>query len=82
MRKEYDFSEGDRGAVTTAAKTRITIYLDNEILTAFRARSAREGKGYQTLINDTLRAAILEEPSMDAKTIRRIIREELARTGS
>ena len=32
MKKEYDFSRGKRGAVlSTAGKTRITIYLDDVI---------------------------------------------------
>ncbi len=83
MKKEYDFSRGRRGAVTgTTGKTRITIYLDDDILEAFKARSAKEQRGYQTLINETLKAAIRSDEPMDAHTIRRIIREELANTAS
>jgi hypothetical protein len=36
MRQEYDFSHGKRGAIISSkGKTRITIYLDNEILEHF-----------------------------------------------
>jgi hypothetical protein len=32
MRQEYDFSNGKRGAIISSqGKTRITMYLDNEI---------------------------------------------------
>jgi hypothetical protein len=41
MKTEYDFSKGRRGqAVPTTGKTRITIYLDDEIVAAFKAESA------------------------------------------
>ncbi len=36
-------------------KTRITIYLDDEVLSEFRTLSERCGTGYQTLINAALR---------------------------
>jgi uncharacterized protein (DUF4415 family) len=39
-------------------KTRITIYLDDEVLAQFRSESERCGKGYQTLINAALRHRI------------------------
>jgi uncharacterized protein (DUF4415 family) len=35
--------------------TRITIYLDDEVLNEFRTLSERCGTGYQTLINAALR---------------------------
>src|SRR3989304_8607347 len=55
MRKEYDFSKGKRGAVIpTTGKTRITIYLDDELLKRFKTQSEKTGKGYQTLINVAL----------------------------
>ncbi len=55
MKKAYDFSRGKRGAVlSTAGKTRITIYLDNVTLKRFKAQSERTGKGCQTLINEAL----------------------------
>ncbi|MGZ5198651.1 MAG: BrnA antitoxin family protein [Telluria sp.] len=39
-------------------KTRITIYLDDEVLKEFRALSERCGTGYQTLINAALRSGL------------------------
>ena len=83
MRKEYDFSEGKRGPVVkNTGKTRITIYLDDDIITAFREKGDKLGRGYQTLINDALREVLSNSDSVvDAKVLRRIIREELKKTG-
>src|SRR5437899_4217298 len=39
-------------------KSRITIYLDADIVARFKAVAEMEGKGYQTLINDTLRRLV------------------------
>ena len=83
MREEYDFSQGKRGAVLKRpGKTRITINLDDDVLEAFRARAEQAGMGYQTLINATLRQFLsgAAEP-VDAKTLRRILREELKKAG-
>ena len=80
MRDEYDFSQGKRGAVIPSkGKTRITIYLDDEILASFRERAEATGVGYQTLINDALKAH-LQNPSEQPLTesdLRRVLREEL-----
>ena len=40
-------------------KTRITIYLDDEVLQKFRSLSEQSGKGYQTLINADLRTRLV-----------------------
>ena len=80
MKAEYDFSRGKRGAViSTRGKTRITIYLDDEIVKAFKAESEKTGKGYQTLINEALarHAGVAEKP-VTAAQMRKILREELA----
>lgn len=80
MKKEYDFSRGKRGAVIDhTGKTRITIYLDNAILEAFKAESERTGKGYQTLINEALaqHTGSADKP-ITASVVRKIVREELA----
>jgi uncharacterized protein (DUF4415 family) len=62
-----------------AGKTRITIYLDDEIVAAFKAESARTGTGYQTLINDALAQHIgTAVKPMTADQVRKIVREELA----
>jgi uncharacterized protein (DUF4415 family) len=59
MRKEYDFSKGKRGAIIPAkGKTRITMYLDDEVLDEFRERAETAGVGYQTLINEALKKYI------------------------
>ena len=83
MEEEYDFSKGKRGAVIEPkGKTRITIYLDNDVLEAYRDRSEKLGRGYQTLINKDLRQIIGEKSTtVDAKTLRRILREELKKAG-
>jgi uncharacterized protein (DUF4415 family) len=86
MRKEYDFSQGQRGAVLPSpGKTRITIMLDEDIIEFFRTRAEAQGTGYQTMINTALRATVVqasakkkkdEEPLTVAK-LREILREEL-----
>jgi hypothetical protein len=44
MKVEYDFSKGRRGqAVPTKGKTRIKIYIDDQILAPFKADSAFVG---------------------------------------
>lgn len=80
MKRSPDFSKGKRGAVIpTTGKTRITIYLDDDILSRFKTRSEKSGKGYQTLINEALSASLgLSEPPVTAELVRKIVREELA----
>lgn len=83
MRKEYDFSRATRGAVITQpGKTRITIYLDDDVVEEFRGRADEAGRGYQTMINEALRNHLGKaDRPVDARTLRRILREELKRTG-
>ena len=83
MKKEYDFSKGKRGPVIRQrGKTRITIHLDDEVLEAFRERADTAGRGYQTMINEALREHLGQSGDrVDAATIRRIVREELRKTG-
>jgi uncharacterized protein (DUF4415 family) len=55
---EVDFSQAKRGAlIVEPGKERITIRLDADILSWFR-NQVKGGGNYQTLINDTLRAAM------------------------
>ncbi len=80
MRDEYDFSQGKRGAVIPSkGKTRITIYLDDEILASFRERAEAGGLGYQTLINEALKAYLKNptEQPLTESALRRVLREEL-----
>lgn len=83
MKKEYDFTKGRRGPVIRQRnKTRITIHLDDEVLEAFRERADAAGRGYQTMINEALREHIGQSGErISADTIRRIVREELRKTG-
>jgi len=83
MKKEYDFSKAKRGAVLPAeGKTRITMYLDDVVVDRFKTLSEKTGKGYQTLINEVLRAHVgVDETPLTATALRRILREELAQHG-
>ena len=56
----------------TQGKTRITIMLDDAILQAYKARAG--GRGYQTLINETLRRGV--EVEGIAEVLRQVLREE------
>jgi uncharacterized protein (DUF4415 family) len=80
MKKVYDFSKGKRGAVIpTTGKTRITIYMDDTIVSRFKAQSEKTGKGYQTLINEALKSYLgLVEQPVTQDLVRKIVREELA----
>jgi hypothetical protein len=85
MRDEYDFSKGKRGAVIpSTGKTRITIYLDDDILDRFRQQAEAKGLGYQTLINEVLRIHLKElaDRPLTENDLRRVLREELTQTGS
>jgi hypothetical protein len=64
---------------THPGKARITIRIDEDVLDWFRRKAGAEGGGYQSLINRALREYLASEP-LEA-TLRRVIREELARTG-
>jgi uncharacterized protein (DUF4415 family) len=79
MKKEYDFKAAKRGAVLPRkGKSRITIWLDDAVLEAFRKLAEQSGSGYQTLINAALAEHLEKTGSpLDESTLRRIIREEL-----
>jgi uncharacterized protein (DUF4415 family) len=81
MKKEYDFKNARRGAVIPQkGKTRITIYVDNDILEKFRTRAEKAGYGYQTMINEALRQHLSQEQKpLDEVVLRRVIREELCK---
>lgn len=79
MKAEYDFSRGKRGAIAPQkGKTRISIYIDNRVLDAFRAMAENAGTGYQTLMNDALNRylAVADQPVTE-KMLRQILREEI-----
>lgn len=87
MKTEYDFSKAKQAkdvphlakfqTASANGKTRVTIYLDDNILEAFRLRAEAEGKGYQTLINETLKQVTTNSNPVTEEVVRRIIREEL-----
>jgi uncharacterized protein (DUF4415 family) len=69
MRTEYDFSQGKRGTlIPSKGKTRITIYIDDAVLDEFRARALRAGTGYQTMMNEVLKA-FLEKNKKQGRTL-------------
>jgi uncharacterized protein (DUF4415 family) len=79
---EYDFSGAKRGAVVPvpAGKTRITIRIDDDILDWFRDQVDKAGGGnYQTMMNRALRQFMEAKGNPLERTLRRVIREELAR---
>lgn len=84
MKKEYDFSNATRGAIVPLppGKTRVTIRLDDDVLDWFRAEVDQAGGGnYQSFINQALRDFVSSRREPLEKTLRRVIREELRRTG-
>jgi len=77
MKDHYDFSKGKRGAVIPPlGKTRITLWLDNEIIEQFRQRAGEKGIGYQTEINRVLRE-VLSGEHVTLEAIREVVRQEL-----
>jgi hypothetical protein len=81
MRREYDFSNGRRGAlIAPVGKTRITIHIDNAVLDEFRARAERAGTGYQTMMNEAPQGILGNERASGYEAVlRQVIREELPR---
>jgi uncharacterized protein (DUF4415 family) len=74
----YDFSGGRRGAVLPhEGKTRITIWIDSDTLNWFRARAQRDGRGYQTAMNDALNAFTKEDHRPLPEVVRDVVRKEL-----
>jgi uncharacterized protein (DUF4415 family) len=86
--KDYDFADAmpveeipalaRLQAAAAREKTPITLHLDPDIVAAFRARAAAEGKECQALINEALRAALAPDAApVTVETLRRVLREEL-----
>ena len=74
----YDFSLGRRGAVLPhEGKTRITMWIDSDTLNWFRAHAEREGRGYQTAMNDVLKAYTKEDHRPLPDVVRDVVRKEL-----
>lgn len=64
------------GGAVLPNKQRVNIFLDGAVVEHFKAKAG--ARGYQTLINETLKQAMQAE-SMEG-VIRRTIREEMRRT--
>ena len=78
MPKEYDFSKGKRGPVIPQkGKTRITIFIDSDILEWFRDEAEREGRGYQTAINQALRDYTKQDRRPIQDIVKEVVRKEL-----
>jgi len=79
MKAEYDFSKGKRGAVIPQkGKTRISIFIDNSTLAEFRARAEKAGTGYQTMMNEALRAYLTKtEGPVTEGILRNVLRQEI-----
>ena len=89
MKDSYDFSKGRRGRVVAeppleSGKVKITIRLDEDLIDYFGTIADRSGGkvGYQTLINSALREYIEGKTLKWEDTLRRIIREEMARNNA
>lgn len=70
---DFDRAAFRVGLGPASRKQRITISLDTQVVDYFKSRAGK--RGYQTLINETLRRAAEREELEDA--LRRILREEL-----
>ena len=55
MRKQYDFSQSRKNPYASQLKKQITIRLDEDAITYFKAISEEVGIPYQSLINLYLR---------------------------
>jgi len=78
MLEEYDFSRSKRGLVISQkGKTRITIFIDTDILEWFRDEAEREGQGYQTSINQALRNYIKQDKRPIQEIVKEVVRNEL-----
>jgi len=82
MKREDDFSKAKRGPAIPVpkGKTRITIRLDENVVTWFRDQVDKAAGGnYQSLINDALRQYIAHTREPLEATLRRVVREEIRR---
>ena len=70
-----DSDEADSKYVKILISTR----LDENVLKAVKSAAAEQGIGYQTLINQVLKDHFIG--NSEEEKIRRIVREELKRTG-
>ncbi|VCU69143.1 hypothetical protein PIGHUM_01203 [Pigmentiphaga humi] len=73
-----EWTPEDFARAAKPGKISITIRLDADVIEAAKTQAARQGTGYQTVINDTLRRAFVGgEAPLTEETLRRILREAL-----
>jgi hypothetical protein len=74
MAADIDFSNARRGPALPPpkGKTRITIYIDDDVLDAFRDRAEAEGRGYQTAMNEALRRSLAATESKHEALLARL----------
>ena len=59
MRKEYDFSKGERGKFYDAeAKLNLPVYLDAEVFDYFSEKARQKGVEVNTIVNEMLKKDI------------------------
>lgn len=91
MRKEYDFSPASGAkrakdvphlaklqARAQPNKTRVTMWIDEDVVAAFRERAAAGGSGYQTEMNRALREAATGTP-LTAENLSGIVLKAVAK---
>jgi len=73
----------DQQEETSDGNTKITLYVDIDVLAAFRIKAERERKSFQDLMDVVLREAISSDrpPPLTVENARQIIREELKASG-
>lgn len=70
--KDVTQTEFSEALTNQMGKQKITIMLDDAVVQAYKARAG--GRGYQTLINETLRRGLQADAIKEA--LREVIREE------
>ncbi|WP_289020932.1 BrnA antitoxin family protein [Desulfobacter postgatei] len=82
---QADFDRGvlRQGLKPVEKKQRITIMLDAGVISYFKSKAGK--KGYQTLINESLKKIIAEDQTDQTnleKMLRKVIREELEKASA
>ena len=65
MKKEYDFSKGNKNPYTKQLKKQITINISEEVLDYFKEMSEKTSIPYQSLINFYLLDCVKNKKKID-----------------
>src|SRR6056297_344555 len=80
---DFDRAVLRQGLKSVEKKKRITIMLDARVISYFKSKAGK--KGYQTLINESLKKIIAEDqtdqPNLE-NMLRKVIREELEKASA